>query len=503
MHATNTTSHDETAPCLMPGSGSSGHNLLPTDPDSPMSWPILKKIYVSAVSFAFAFVVVYGTTTYTAAISAIPDAFGVSMHTALLGFTLPFFGVFFAPIYTPHLAERYGRRPIYLASLPLFSLCVVVIGLASNISTLLAFRFLAGLFGGPCLVLIEGTFADVWPAEKTVTYYSFLTAASYLGAAFGPIIGGFVFAAKGPAWLSWVTLFFATIAMAFGAAMPETYGREILRTRIRYNRSNIKLPCAQSGVTFAEMAHITIFTPLKMLVTEPLVIIVSLYLGLNFAVVFQWFISVPAALGATYGFDVKQAGLAFFSAVGGLVLAVLSSCLIEAVTSKQNKSMGAMENIESRLIPAIFGSFLNAGALFWVAFTADPAIHYLVPIFGTAVYVWGNAMVLISFISYVFDAYPPAGTLSALTSAACFRLVCAGIVPIFIIDMLTDLNGKWTFSIFGIISAVMIIIPFILYKFGSTLRMKSAYSPRWTSISMTEPIAMVDSPSQERDHISV
>ncbi|KAF4976577.1 hypothetical protein FZEAL_6777 [Fusarium zealandicum] len=467
-------SHDESSSCLKAASGSAGHSLMPNDPDSPMNWSFLKKLYVSASAFAFAFVVVYGTTTYTAAISAIPDAFGVSMHTALLGYTIPFFGVAFAPLYTPHLSERYGRRPVYLASLPLFSLCVVVIGLATNISTLLAFRFLAGFFGGPCLVLIEGTFADVWPAHKTVTYYSFLTLASYLGAAFGPIIGGFVFAAKGPAWLSWVTLLFATVAMAFGAAMPETYNREILRTRIRYNRSGIKLSCAQSGVTLGEMAHITLFTPLKMLFTEPLVILVSLYLGLNFAIVFQWFISVPAALNAAYAFNVKQAGLAFFSAVGGVVLALVSSSLLEALFSRKRKH--GMESIEKRLIPAMFGSFLVAGSLFWIGFTATPSFHHLVPIFGTAVYVWGNAMVLISFISYLFDAYPAAGTLSALTAAASFRLICAGIVPIFILDMLKDLGGDWTFATFGIISAVMISFPFILYFLGPSWRARSKYS---------------------------
>jgi MFS family permease len=129
----------------------------------------------------------YGTTTYTVAVGAIPEAFGVSQRVAVLGFTMPFFGVFFAPIYTPHLSERYGRRPIYFTSFPLFCLCVIVIGLATNVSTLLAFRFLAGLFGGPCVVLIEGTFADVWSANKTVTYYSFLTLASYLGAAAGMV----------------------------------------------------------------------------------------------------------------------------------------------------------------------------------------------------------------------------------------------------------------------------------------------------------------------------
>ncbi|KAH6959533.1 major facilitator superfamily domain-containing protein [Fusarium avenaceum] len=450
---------DEHQPCLRSnGASSGGHNLSPTDPDSPMSWPFLKKAYVSATSFLFVFVIMYGTTTYTAAIGAIPAAFGVSQRVAVLGYTLPFFGVFFAPIYTPHLSERYGRRPIYFTSFPLFCLCVVVIGLATNISTLLAFRFLAGLFGGPCIVLIEGTFADVWPAHKTVTYYSFLTLASYLGAASGPIIGGFVFVAKGPTWLSWVTLMFATAALAFGSFMPETYGREILRVRIRYNRSGIILPCAQSGITLSEMTHITLLTPLKMLFTEPLVILISLYLGLNFAVVFQWFISVPAALGVTYGFD---------------------SSLLESLLSSQAKH--GMNYLERRLVPAMFGSILVAGSLFWVAFTATPSIHYLAPVSGTAVYVWGNAMVLISFISYLFDAYPPAGTLSALTTAACFRLICAGVVPIFILDILDNLSGAWTFSLFGIISGITATFPFTLYWFGPHWRSSSKYGARWKS----------------------
>ncbi|KAM6507131.1 hypothetical protein FALCPG4_018518 [Fusarium falciforme] len=481
-------SDDEFESCLKAEPGSSGHNLSPTDPDSPMTWPFLRKVYVSAVSFAFVFVIMYGTTTYTAAVNAVPAAFDVSQRTALLGFTMPFYGVFFAPIYTPHLSERYGRRPIYFTSFPLFALCVVVIGLASNISTLLAFRFLAGLFGGPCLVLIEGTFADVWPAHKTVTYYSFLTLASYSGAALGPLVGGFVFTTKGPAWLSWVTLLFAMSAMAFGAFMPETYNREILRTRIRYNKSGIRLPCAQSGVTISEMAHITFFTPLKMLFTEPLVILITLYLGLNFGVLFQWFISVPAALNAAYGFDVKQAGLAFLSALVGVVLALVSSSSLEALFSKPAKH--GVESIEKRLIPAMVGSFFVAGSLFWVAFTAKPTFHYLLPICGTAFYVWGNAMVLISFISYLFDAYPPAGTLSALTTAACFRVVFAGIVPLFILDMLKDLDGDWTFITFGILSAIMGTFPFVLYWCGLSWRTKSKYSGGYMSASMTEESMM-------------
>lgn len=61
---------------------------------------------------------------------------------------------------------------------------------------------------------------------------------------------------------------------------------------------------AQSGVSFNEMSIVTFFTPIKMLATEPLVILLSLYVGFIFAVTFQFFVSIPAVLETTYNFTV-------------------------------------------------------------------------------------------------------------------------------------------------------------------------------------------------------
>ena len=98
-----------------------------------------------------------------------------------------FLGIALAPIWVPHATERVGRSPVYLLSLPLFGLFILGVSLAKNFSTILACRFFAGVFGGPSLVLIEGTFADVWSAQTTVSYYSVLSLASYFGAASGEL----------------------------------------------------------------------------------------------------------------------------------------------------------------------------------------------------------------------------------------------------------------------------------------------------------------------------
>lgn len=128
-----------------------------------------------------------GITSYTAGIAGVVERFNVTMQVAILGLSLNLLGIAFAPIITPHLSERFGRQAIYLVSLPLFSLFILGASFSRSFAALAVCRFFAGLVGGPCLVLIEGTFADVWSAKITVAYYSFLALASFIGAACGKL----------------------------------------------------------------------------------------------------------------------------------------------------------------------------------------------------------------------------------------------------------------------------------------------------------------------------
>lgn len=109
----------------------------------------------------------------------------------------------------------------------------------------------------------------------------------------------------------------------------------------------------------------------------------------------------------------------------------------------------------------------------------------------------------LSLVTYLFDAYPPAGTLSALTAAACVRIATAGIIPLVIVQGMTlrpsdltvsnrtpafmNLGGNWALSIFGFISIPCLAVPFVLYKWGPTLRARSPYS-RSLSIHSHMPI---------------
>ena len=111
--------------------------------------------------------------------------FGVTMPVAILGMSLYIFGISLAPIHTPHFSERFGRTPVYMTSLFGSALFVLGASRGKTFAAVAVCRFFAGLFGGPCLVLIEGTFADIWSPAATNTYYSFLAAAANIGAGLG------------------------------------------------------------------------------------------------------------------------------------------------------------------------------------------------------------------------------------------------------------------------------------------------------------------------------
>ncbi|KAK3621121.1 hypothetical protein LTR56_022985 [Elasticomyces elasticus] len=368
-----------------------------SDPFNPMNWPLHRKIYTSFCAWLFAAAVAFGATCFTAGKTDFMPDFnngdGVPV-SFIAGLSLYLWGIAFAPIWTPHVAERTGRSLIYLIRLPVSALFVLGAGLGHSLGGVLACRFFAGLTGGPCLVLIEGTFADIWSAKTTNTYYAFLGTAAYFGASLGPLAGGYLIKATDNwRWTQYFNCIVIAIVFLFGLGQSETYQREIQRRRAPY-----------SGTIGR-----TSFTDKILLLAASLWFLLS-----NFAVVFQWFISVPAALGAPPptgpGYTVDHIGLAIgLTGTVGSTCAALMSITIEQVGSGMfKKSIQIVPTaVEYHLVPAMIGQFLITTSLFWIGWRVRPDFSPIVPIIGAAVYIFGNASIIISIIPYLFDAFPP------------------------------------------------------------------------------------------------
>jgi multidrug resistance protein len=127
-------------------------------------------------------------------------------------------------IFTPvlgTLSDRYGRRPIILASLLIEALSA----LASSFAILLVARFIGGL-GASNIGSAQAVVADVTPIERRARGMGLIGAAIGLGFVVGPAMGGLL-AHLGPAIPFWVAMIVALAnALLVLRFLPETHHKE-------------------------------------------------------------------------------------------------------------------------------------------------------------------------------------------------------------------------------------------------------------------------------------
>lgn len=199
-------------------------------------------------------------------------------------------------------------------------------------------------------------------------------------------------------YTQYTTLMFVLAALLLGITAPETYRRELVRQRARALKQPSPLEPALSGVTFREMARLTVIDPIIIFVRQPVVTMITLYLALNFGVLFSWFITVPVVLETVAKFTPQQVGDAFATAIGGTAAAAVATFVIDqlSVRLQRPKKHADTMDIEFRLYPAMLGAALVTASIFWIAFTANPNFNPRVPVVGNGFYVMGSAMVLVS-----------------------------------------------------------------------------------------------------------
>ena len=182
-------------------------------------------------------------------------------------------------------SELYGRRLLWIIPSFVYLLFIIPCAVAKNIQTLLICRFFAGLFASAPLTLAGGTISDVWDNEERGFAIALFAAAPYGGPVLGPIVGGFVGENIGWRWIFWVQLIFAGAMFAFKCTLPETYAPVILKARAKRLRKetgdeNILTEQELFKVPLSELLVDTLVRPFGMLATEPILLLLSLYIAL-------------------------------------------------------------------------------------------------------------------------------------------------------------------------------------------------------------------------------
>ncbi len=121
-------------------------------------------------------------------------------------------GVTMVLMATGALADRFGRKRVFIASIAAFSLSSLACGMTENVSVLIGARFLQGLSGGAMLVCQIAILSHQFrTARERGMAFGWWGIVSGVGLGFGPIIGGAIVAL----W-SWEWVFLVHVALGVG-----------------------------------------------------------------------------------------------------------------------------------------------------------------------------------------------------------------------------------------------------------------------------------------------
>lgn len=364
--------------------------------------------------------------------------FGVSSTVAILPLSTYVLALALGPVVGGPLSETIGRHYVFVLGNVLGALFTMGAGFAPNIAGLSVLRFLAGFAFGPSLAVSAGTINETFrPAERAVSSALFILV-PFLGPGLGPVIGSFVTNRKGWRWTQWTLVFFSIFAIACSVFVAtETYHPVLRRRRAKeLGRTDELPPKPRASQAVRMFLTVALLRPLHMLVAEPIVTSVCLYVAAEFATLFSFFAGVPFVFSRVYDFTLEETGLVFLSIVVGCLLGLITiiACNILLYLPQVPRHPPNCVPPEHRLYPAMLGSIGLPIGLFWFAWTARPTVSWASPACAIVPFAWGNLCIFVSCIQYTTDVYLGTTVASAASANSLARYFLAAAFPLFTVQ---------------------------------------------------------------------
>ncbi|KAI0085475.1 MFS general substrate transporter [Irpex rosettiformis] len=455
------------------------------DSENPFNWTKGRRWLITIQLALGTWTVSFCSSSYTGGLASMMQELHMSREVAILGVSLYVLGFGIGPLVFAPASELYGRRIVFLSTYSVFTLMHLGGALGHNTATMLSTRFLAGIFGSSPLTNASGVLSDMWTPKDRALVSSIYATAPFMGPVLGPIVSGWIAETRlGWRFNFWLMLIFSAVSLLFGfIATPETFAPVLLRRRAKKltesteNRLHyLSQYDLKQHSSFLEVLRINLRRPFVFLLSEPIVLLLSIYISIVYAILYAFFAAFPIVFQQIRGFSSGQGGLAFLGVGLGVALGT-------ALAPLQNKLYReAMRNSptgrappEARLYLPMMGAIVCPAGLFWFAWTSLPPIHWIVPILAGIPFGIGVAQIMTGLTQYLMDCYT-IYCASAIASTVILRSILAAIFPLISPAMYKNLGVHWASSVFAFLSVLCMPMPFLFFKYGPWIRSKSNFA---------------------------
>ncbi|CAD6594210.1 MAG: hypothetical protein ASARMPREDX12_008425 [Alectoria sarmentosa] len=461
-------------------------DFIPNDPRDPMGFAMWKKWAITLLVAFATLAVAFVSSAYTGGVNQIVSGFHTSDEVVVLGVSLFVLGFAIGPLLWAPLSELYGRQILFFTTYGVLAAFNAGAAGARNIQTLIILRFFAGAFGSSPLTNAGGVIADMFPASQRGLAMSVFAAAPFMGPTLGPIVGGFLGETEGWRWVEGLMAIFTGALWIIGSfTIPETYAPVLLKNRAAAMSKKTgkvyksKIECDRGKQSFGQSFKIALSRPWVLLLKEPIVLLLSIYMAIIYGTLYMMFAAFPIVYQQDRHWSEGVGGLAFLGVAVGMISAVIYTIpdnkryqRAEAAGIAKGEGGAAPE---ARLPPAMIGSLCIPFGLFIFAWTNYPSIHWIVSIIFTAPFGFGMVLVFLSIMNYLIDSYTIYAA-SVLAANSVLRSMFGAVFPLFTTYMYDNLGIHWASTIPAFLALACVPFPFLLYRYGHAIRKKCKFA---------------------------
>lgn len=382
------------------------------DPSNPREWPMWYRMWtIGIVSFSTWVVVLY-STSYTAAMPGLEIAFNEPNETIVtLGMTTYLLGLATGSLVCAPLSELFGRRPLYLICLSIFTLLIIPCALATSLTEIIIVRFIGALFGSVMITNGAGTIADISTDDDRALYMSLWSIAPLNGPVTGPVIGGFVYQYMGWRWDHWIVLILAGAAVLLMTTVKETYSPAILKQKAakrRKDEDDERYWCVHedSSRSIVQLMKLNLSRPFALSFKEPILWFFNIWISVIYGILYlvsyslysssrplttsssrcsplsQCFVAYPIVFEQTRGWGPGDTGLSFIGIGIGTMIAIFMEPVWRKIINSHPKDpeTGRVAPEASACIMSIGAVLTPIGQLVFSWTCLPTSIPYAIPI---------------------------------------------------------------------------------------------------------------------------
>ncbi|KAJ8062305.1 hypothetical protein OCU04_008852 [Sclerotinia nivalis] len=456
----------------------------PDDPLHAVNWPMRKKILTAVMLGYTTLVSAFTSSIFSTATRVVAAQYNVSTEVGLLGLSFYVLGFAFGPILWAPLSELKGRRLPIVLSMFGFSIFQVAVAAAKDLQTILICRFWGGIFGAAPLAVVAAVFSDMFDNKTRGLAITVFSMTVFTGPLLAPFIGGFIVESHlGWRWTEWLAAIMGFTAFILDFFfLSETYPPVILiekaaELRRRTKNWGIHAKQEEIEIDFRELVTKNFSRPLRLLATEPIVLLISIYMAFIYGLLYLFLTAYPIVFQQIHGFSGGVGGLPYFGMIIGMLIAGI---YVASTQPSYNRKLAANNGIpipEWRLPPVIAGGISFAAGLFWFGWSGYKAdIHWIVPTLSGLLTGFGLLAIFLQSLNYLVDAYLMFAA-SAIAANTFLRSLAGAGFPLFSQYMFKALGINWAGTLLGCVAMVLVPIPVCFYIYGERIRRKSKFAP--------------------------